>query len=319
MLKDIMPTSTSLLRRYHAFPGIVHGALYMTAAAFCFAVMNAVVREASASLHPLQIAFFRNLFALLFILPWLAKVGMAGFATRQIRLHGIRAVFGMIAMSLWFTSVTLLPLAEAVALNFTLPLFAIAGAALFLRERVGPRRWAATSVGFLGMLVILRPGVTDMTWATSLPIIAAVFMAGSVLMVKKLSASDSAATMVLYMNLLMTPLSLLPALFVWQWPDWTTLGLLALLGLLAMFAHLALGSAYAKADASAIMPFDYMRLPFVAVMAYMLYGEVADLWTWVGAAIIGGSAVYIAHREAMLAIREGTKPTVAESARGRKD
>ena len=289
----------------------------MTAAAFCFAAMNAAVREASASLHPLQIAFFRNLFALLFILPWILKGGAVGLATGRFTLHGFRALFGMIAMSLWFTSVTLLPLPEAVALNFTLPLFAIAGAAFFLRERVGPRRWGATAVGFLGMLVILRPGFAEMTYATSLPIIAAVFMAGSVLMVKKLSATESAAAMVFYMNLLMTPMSLVPALFVWQWPDLVTLGLVAFLGLLAMLAHLALGTAYAKADASAVMPFDYMRLPFVAVLAYVLYGEVADIWTWLGGAIIAGSSIYIAHREAVAGAREGTKPTAGQSARGR--
>lgn len=288
----------------------------MTVAAFCFAAMNVAVREASAELPPLEIAFFRNLFALLFIAPWILKGGIASLATRRFPLHSLRAVFGIAAMSLWFTAVTLMPLPEVVALNFTLPLFVIIGAAVLLGEKVGPRRIAATAVGFCGMLVILRPGFVELTWVAALPILAAVFMAGSVLMVKRLSDTESAGAMVFYMNLLMTPLSLVPALFDWHWPDPSMWGLLALLGLLAMLAHLALATAYGKADASAVMPFDYMRLPFVALLAYAYYGEVADLWTWVGAAIIASSAIYIAHREAKVSGRENTKPIAAEAPRG---
>lgn len=310
-----MRLSFSLQRHYHAIPFVIQGALYMTVAAFCFAAMNVAVREASATLPPLEIAFFRNFFALIFIAPWLLKGGIAGLTTRRFPLHSLRAVFGIAAMSLWFTAVTLMPLPEVVALNFSLPLFVIAGAALLLGERVGPRRIAATVVGFCGMLVILRPGFMELTWIASLPILAAVFMAGSVLMVKRLSDTESPTAMVFYMNLLMTPLSLVPALFDWHWPDPEVWGLLAFLGLLAMLAHLALAIAYSKADASAIMPFDYTRLPFVAVLAYLYYGEVADLWTWVGAAIIAGSAIYIAHREAKVAGRQN-KPKAAEAPHG---
>jgi drug/metabolite transporter (DMT)-like permease len=245
------------------------------------------------------------------------RQGRAAFRTERLSLHVWRAVTGIIAMFIWFSAVVLVPLAEAVALNFTLPLFAIIGAALVLRERVGARRWSATFLGFLGMLVILRPGFQEVTWATTLPIIAAVFMATSVLMVKRLSDPESAPTIVLYMNLFMTGLSLVPALFVWRWPDLHSLGATIGLGFLAMVAHLALARSYAKADASAVMPFDYMRLPFIAAIAYPLYGEVADLWTWTGAAIIAGSAFYIARREAALARANKASITAAHAARGR--
>ena len=103
------------------------------------------------------------------------------------------------------------------------------------------------------------------------------------------------------MNLLMTPMSLIPALFVWRWPSPETLVYLAGIGLLATVAHLFLTRAYMRADASAIMPFDYMRLPFVAALGFLLYGEMPDAWTWTGAAIIAASAFYIARREAVLA------------------
>ena len=273
----------------------------MTAAALCFAFMNVFVREASEELHPVQIAFFRNLFALVFMLPWLMRVGTSGLRTERMGLHIWRAVVGLLAMFTWFTAVALNPLADAVALNFTLPLFATAGAAMFLPEKVGLRRWGATLVGFLGMLIILRPGFAEVSLVTSLPILAALFMAGSVLILKTLSGTENPNAMVFYMNVIMTPLSLIPALFVWAWPSWPILVQMVLLGFLASLAHLALARSYAKADASAVMPFDYTRLPFVALLAYLLYGETADLWTWVGAAVIAGSAIYIAQRENRLA------------------
>jgi len=263
--------------------------------------MNIAVRESSAELHPIQIAFFRNVFALVFILPWLLRVGRSGLRTSRMGLHIWRTIIGLLAMYLWFSSVVLVPLAEAVALNFTLPLFATAGAALFLPEKVGLRRWSATCVGFLGMLVILRPGFTELTPPMVLPIVAAAFMASSVLIVKTLSDTENPNAIVLYMNLFMTPLSFIPALFVWRWPSPTIWLYLVALGLLATLAHLCLTRAYTKADASAIMPFDYARLPFIACLAYFLYGEVADVWTWIGAGIIAGSAFYIANREAKIA------------------
>ena len=296
-----MPAVPSLSERIRAIPAPVQGALYMTGSAFLFACMNAAVRGAAVELDPLQIAFFRNFFALLFILPWLLKVGMRGLHTRRFGTHIWRTVIGLIAMCIWFTAVVRVPLTEAVALNFTLPLFATAGAALFLPEKVGPRRWSATFIGFLGMLVILRPGFNELSPEMALPIVAAVFMAMSVLIVKSLSGSDHPNTIVLYMNLMMTPLSLIPALFVWRWPSAEVWIMLILLGLMATLAHLLLTRAYTKADASAVMPFDYARLPFVALIGIFLFGESQDLWTWVGAAIIAGSAFYIARREAQVA------------------
>lgn len=275
----------------------------MTAAAFCFSVMNYLVRIGAEEMEPVQVAFFRNLFALLFMLPWLARVGLSGLATRRLSTHVWRAVLGLMAMLCWFYAVTLLPLAEAVSLNFTVPLFATAGAALFLGETVRARRWSATAAGFLGVMVILRPGFGEMTAVMALPIVAAAFMAASTLVVKSLSDTESPSAIVFYMNLFLTPMSLVAALFVWRWPSWEVLGLMAVLGMLAAVAHIALTRAYTKADASAVMPFDYSRLPFIAAIGFFAFGEVPDHWTWIGAAIIAGSAIYIAHREARIARR----------------
>jgi drug/metabolite transporter (DMT)-like permease len=308
-----MAREDDLSARLRAIPAPIQGALYMTAAAFCFSVMNVFVRLAAEGMAALQIAFFRNFFALVFMLPWLARAGFESLRTTRIKLHLLRSFFALLTMITWFSALALLPLSEAVALNFTVPLFATAGAALVLGEVVRARRWTATVVGFLGTLIILRPGFVEVTPAMALPILAALTMACATLTVKSLSRSESAATIVIYMTLFLTPLSLIPALFVWQWPDWETLGYLVGLGGSGALAHLLLTIAYGKADASAVIPFDYARLPFVAVIAFFLFGEIPDLWTWLGAAVIAASAIYIAHREAQV-VAAGA---ASESARAR--
>jgi drug/metabolite transporter (DMT)-like permease len=270
----------------------------MVGATFGFSLMAGLIRYASASLDPLQIVFFRNAFALLFMLPWLARVGFGGLRTGRLGLHFTRAAFGLCAMSSWFTAVALLPLAQAVALNFTVPLFATIAAALVLGEIVRARRWTATIVGFLGVIVIVRPGFESVSPATALPVLAALFMAATAVAVKALSRTEDASAMVFYMNLFLAPMSLIPALFVWRWPDPATWLAVALIGLIAALAHQLLVRSFAKADASAVIPFQYARLPFSAGVGFLAFGEVPDIWTLVGALIIAGAAVYIAQREA---------------------
>ena len=295
------------------------GALYMTAASLGFSVMNVLIREVSVELEAAQIAFFRNFFAAAVMLPWLLHSGIAkALATENLKLHLLRAGVGLTAMLCWFYSISLLPLAQAVALNFTVPLFATLGAALILREVVRARRWSATLVGFLGVLIILRPGTTEISFVTGLPVLAALFMAASVLVVKTLSARDAPATIVLWMNLLLTPLSLIPALFVWRWPSLEALVMMAAIGAVAVLSHIALTRAYARADASAVLPFDYTRLPFIAFFAFLLYGEVPDLWTWVGAAVIAASSIYIAQREAKVARERAASGVAAAGPQGRE-
>ncbi len=320
-----MSSSRSLLTRGSSLSVPLQGALYMTAAAFLFAMMNGAIRllgdgvaaADGTGMHPFQIAFLRNFFALSLMLPWLLRQGPAVLKTDRLNVHLWRAAFGLCAMLCWFSAVAYLPLAEAVALNFTVPLFATAGAALVLGEVVRARRWSATVVGFLGVLIILRPGFVEVTPLMSLPVIAACFMAVSVLIVKSLSGTEKPVAIVLYMNLLLTPLSLLPAAFVWRWPSLGEIGLGLFIGSCAVLAHIAFTRAFARSDASAIMPFDYARLPFVAAVGYLLFGELPDLWTWIGAAVIAAAAIYIAQREAKVARERPTLRAGSESAQSR--
>jgi drug/metabolite transporter (DMT)-like permease len=302
---------------YAAVPDVSKGAALMVVSSFAFVTMNVLVRAASEYIPAFEIAVFRNIFAVCFMLPWLIRIGPGAFRTKRFGLHLARAAVGVTTLCLWFSALALVPLAEAVALNFTLPLFGIAGAVWILGEKVGPRRWLATVIGFMGVLVILRPGFAQVSPAMLLPIGAAVFMGLSSVLLKTLSSTESVGTNVLYMNVLMVPLSLIPAAFVWQWPPLEAFVILIPLGACAVLAHISLARAYALADASAMLPFDYFRLPFIAIYGFLIYGEIPLIWTWIGAAIIAGSTIYIARREAQLAKQHKAETVVAETPKGR--
>src|SRR5207302_5047225 len=174
-------------------------------------------------------------------------------------------------------------------------------AVLILHEVVRFRRWSALVLGFVGVLVIMRPGSERLDANLLIVLLSAATGAMNNITVKFLARTERPGTIVTFFMIYLTPLSLIPALFVWRMPDLSTFGALVGLGCLGTIAHISVARAYAAADASACAPFEFARLPFAALLGFLWFGEVTDLWTWVGAAIIAGSAVYVAHRGARLA------------------
>lgn len=298
-LTPIMTTGSTFNQRLGALPPIIQAMVWMIMGGITGGIMNVVIREAADELHPLEIVFFRNLFSLIFMVPFIARLGLGSLRTGKIGFFTLRAGVAFVSMVTWFIGITLVPLATATALNFTAPLFATVLAALLLGEQVRARRWSAIAIGLLGVLVILRPfGPFDPNMLMLLASAATAAM-GSIT-VKFLSRSESPVTIVTYMVIYLAPISLIPALFVWQWPTVHTLAYLVFLGLLGVASHLSVARALAVADASAIAPFEFMRLPYAALLGYLFFGERPDVWTWLGAAIIVASSLYVAHREARL-------------------
>jgi drug/metabolite transporter (DMT)-like permease len=280
----------------------------MSGAAVTFSAMNTVIRVLGQELPAVELAFFRNFFSLLVMLPWIARYGLGSLNLRRFRLYSLRALLGLISMLFWFSAVAMIPLAEAIALSFTGPLFATAAAALVLRETVGWRRWAAVIVGFVGVLIIVRPGQVEMSLGASLVLLSALCMAAGALLVKTLARTEPAPAIVAYMVIYLAPMSLVPALFVWQWPQPQHWFPLFVLGAFGALAHLC----YTRSLASAVMPFDYLRMPFGAAMAFVLLAEVPTVWTWAGAGVIVASTMYIAQREMQLRGRRPGAPDVAQ-------
>lgn len=266
-----------------------------------FACTNAMIQHIGTEVHPFQVVFFRNFFSLMCLMPWVVATRFAVLRTGRVGLYATRSLTSLASMLTWFYGLTVMPLPDATALNFTMPLFAAMGAALFLKEKVRFRRWAAIAAGFIGMLIIVRPGAGSVTADALIVLASCIFSAATTLQVRALAQSDSSFTMVTYMVLFITPMSLGPALMVWSWPSWEMLGWMALVGAVLTLGHLALARAFHLAEASALMPYDYVKLPLTAVIAYLLYGQVMDVWGWIGAGIIAGSSVYVARREAKLA------------------
>lgn len=281
-------------------PDALRGALWMVLACACFSSMNGIVRHLAADLEPLVIVFFRCLFGMVAMAPWLMRSGLASLYTRRPWLHAARAALGVVAMGAWFTGLGMMPLAEAVALSFTTPLFASIAAVLILGEVMRARRWSATIIGFAGAMIILRPGLVTLDVAVALIIGAALLMSISQTLVKLLSRGEHPNAIVFWLVFLLTPLSLIPALAVWQTPSGEQFLWLLALGAVATLGHQAMARSFAVADITAVLPIDFIRLPFATAIGFFAFAELPDMWTWVGAAVIVASAVYIAHREARL-------------------
>jgi len=307
-------SATRLATAWRALPSTVRGTLLALTAMAIFPATHSAVRFLSSSIHPLEISFFRNFFGLMFMAPWFWRAGLHGLKTDKPHLHLIRAITGTSAITAWFWGLQLLPVADATALSFTAPFFITVLAALVLGEKVGWRRASAVAVGFAGAMVIVRPGFQAVNVGAFLVLGSSVFAASSITLMKLMSRSHSSEAIVAWMFLLMTPLSFVPALFVWTWPTLPELTLLLFIGAGATVSHLIWVKALSLVDASYLTNFEYSRLPYAALFGFLIFSEWPDLMTWVGAFIIIAAAAFVARREITQARdRARTIPTAPDA------
>jgi drug/metabolite transporter (DMT)-like permease len=264
-------------------------ALLMLGASAALAATLASVRQLPA-INPIEIAFFRYLFGVALFLPWLMRERTVFPPTRRIGRHIFRAASGLAGMTSLFFAARLMPLAEATSLSFTAPLFAVIGGTLVLREHVSPHRWLYTASGFLGALIILRPGAATISPGALIALAGAVFIAMATLSAKTLARTERATTIVFYFTALVTPLSLLMALPVWTTPGLADWSWLILIALLATASQMLLTEALRQADATFVLPFDYSQLVFSALLGLAIYAEVPSLHTVIGTLVIAGAA-----------------------------
>ena len=278
----------------------MRGALWMVLACFLFMTMSAMIRKVSADIPAFEMVAIRNVFSLLTVLPFLLRLGRGALYSSRPGLLVFRSVIMICTMMTWILAVQGLNLADATALSFSAPLFATVGAALFLGEKVGLRRWTAIAVGFAGMLIIVRPGIVELSIPAMLAMANAVMTAINGLTAKVLTRTERPETIVLYLYVLTMPLSAIPAIFVWQTPAMVDVFWLAVMGVLVALGHICLTRAYAAADASAIQPYDFAKVVFASIIGFVLFSELPDLWTWLGIFIIFAATVYTARREAIV-------------------
>ena len=284
--------------------------LLMLFSTVLFGLMAVVIRLASETQHPFEIAFFRNLFGLLFTLPLLFKHGPGLLKTAKLPLYLLRCAIGTVGMMAGFWAIVHLPLAQAVAISYSTPLFVTIGAVWVLGETVRARRWAAVLIGFIGVIILLRPDADTFAGASLVALLAAVMSASVAISIKFLTRTESPDAIVVFTTALWVPMSLVPASLFWQTPSGITWLWLVLAGLFGTVAHMCWTRALQLGDASILTPISFMQVLVVGVFGWWLFGESVDRYTLIGALIIFGSNLYLAHREISRAKPAVTDPEI---------
>ncbi len=296
MAEPIAPTPSTTVRPIPARPGV--GIAWMGTAAFGSSAMNGMIREASLDIHAFEIAFFRNVFGLLALAPMLLKAGLRRtLRTSRPGLHVLRGSLNAVAMLSFFYAVTVTPLATVAALGFTAPLFAALLAIPFLGERPGWRRWAGLCMGFVGALVIIRPGLTDVSLGALMVLLSSAAWAGTLIVIKILARTDTSLTITIFAAVFLTPITLFAALFAWTTPTAATWLLLIGIGAFGSLTQWSIAQAFHEADATVVLPFDFTKLLWSAAIGYLFFAEIPDPLTLLGGSLILASVTYVAYRE----------------------
>jgi drug/metabolite transporter (DMT)-like permease len=268
------------------FQPVVRAALWMSGALTSFMAMAIAGRELAAELTTFQILFFRSIVGLVAVAILLQGSGWAQVRTRVFRTHLIRNIAHFGGQYGWFYGIALIPLTEVFAIEFTMPIWTAILATLILGERMNGLRALAVAVGFIGVLVILRPGIAAVSPAALAVLASAAAYATSHVFTKRLSGTETPLTILFYMTIIQLPLALVPSLPDWVWPSAAMWPWVLVVALTALSAHYCLARAFRLADATVVVPMDFLRLPLIALLGLLLYGEALKIWVLLGAGII---------------------------------
>ena len=285
---------------WNPLTGNVKGALFMLLATFFGSIMAALIKHVGQRVPVFEILFIRQICVLLIISPVIIQTFDTVFRTKAFRLHLMRSFFAAIAMTTGFTALVHLPLAEVTAIGFARTLFTTLLAIVFLRESVGIRRWSVTIIGFFGVLIIIRPVPNNLNEYAFLALLSSLFVAGIVIVLRRLSQIEPAPTIMVYQTLFVTLVMAGPAFYFWINPTWQELVLIMLIGTLMSAMQWLTIQALKFAEAVAVAPIDYVRLLFATALGMLFFAETPTLWTIIGSSVIIGSTLYTIRRNAQL-------------------
>jgi len=276
------------------------GILWALVAAALFSVVIAMAKVAVNDYHVMQILFFRQVVVFLSSLPTTARAFPESLKSQRPGIHALRLIGAFIALSSGIWAVAVLPLTTATTLAFAQVFFVALLALWFLKEPVGLHRVSAVIVGFLGVIVVMRPGVDGFINLYALiPVFGAFGAAVAVTCVRKLSQTETTATLLVYQSIVVGTLAGVPLIWLWRTPDLLGLLLLLAMGILATIGQWIGVKALRLGEASVVGNMEYSKLIYAAILGYALFSEIPDAYTLIGAAIIIGSSAYIFHREMM--------------------
>jgi drug/metabolite transporter (DMT)-like permease len=280
-------------------PAALRGALWMVGALLSFSLMAISVRELLHTMGSFEILTIRSLMSLAFLLVLLPSRGLAALRTRHFGLHLLRNCFHFAGQYAWVYAISMLPLATVFAIEFTMPVWAAVLAMLFLGERLNQGRVVMLSLGVVGVFVMLRPGVGVIQPAALVMLLGAFAYASTMVATKRLAGKDSAFAILFYMAAIQLPLGLVPALPQWVWPGMRDLPWVFVIGAVGLSAHYCMTRAFRLADAMVVVPIDFLRLPLIAVVGMLLYGEPLELAIMLGAGVIFAGTFYSIRRESI--------------------
>lgn len=295
------PTSPVLLRDGERRSESGLGILFMLGGMFIFSAVDTQAKVLTETLHPIQIVWSRQLGLLIGVLVYMVFKGFSVLKTKHPRLQITRGLLAASSATLFIAAVSYVPLADAVAVSFIAPFIVTIMGALVLKEKVGIRRWTAVTIGFLGTMIVIRPGMGVVHPAVMIVMLAATFFALRQVLSRALSNSDQTATTVAYTALVGSLVLTFPLPFVWQWPSTNQeIILLVSIAIMAAIAEILVIKALEVAQAVVVAPVQYTLLIWGTMYGYLVFGQLPDIWTWVGALIIVATGIYTLHREAMV-------------------
>ena len=284
--------------RWLALSGNVRGIIWITFGTILFALTDVVVKRLGHSFHPFELSLFRYVVGFLMLAPVFWHMGRKGLRTNRIGLHLARLVLATLAQLGFFISVINLKLADATAIMFSKPLFTTVVAVVILSELVTKQRWTATIVGFIGVIIMMRPGTGVIDPIVLIAVAAALTFAVANILIRLMAPTEPPNRILFYYHIGGVALLIVPTIYVWQTPTGIEWGFLALIGVLTTLGMICYVRAYSIGEANAIGPIEYVRLIYAGLFGYFLFGEIVDIWTLVGGAIIIGSTLFIARDEA---------------------
>jgi drug/metabolite transporter (DMT)-like permease len=277
------------------------------------ALMVSSVKYLSEELNPITICFYRCVMGLILILPFIIKNNFKALKSQNIKLQFSRAMINIISMISWFIAISIMHFEKAAALGFTTPLFTTILAIIILKEKIRFHRTAALLVGFIGIIVIVRPGYVPLELGTTLILFSAFTFSFVLIIVKKLSAIDSSVTIIFYHLLFSTPVFLILSLFYWEAINLNQLLIFTFMGAAGLLSHWCLAEAFKLSDTTFVMPLQFTKLIWASLIGLFIFDEQPDVLIWVGGIIIFTSVVYITYRETFK--KKGTtKPINADRA-----
>ncbi|MBT3990000.1 MAG: DMT family transporter [Rhodospirillaceae bacterium] len=280
----------------------------MLASSVFAAGMHVTVKYVALEIHPFEIFFLRQSIALVLLAPIFLNIGFAALKTERLGMHFMRGVFMTAGGMAWFWAISLVPLAKVTALNLSAVLFTVLAAIIFLKEASEWKRWAALIFGFIGVIVIVRPGYEIISFGVILVIVTRLFPAGARVLSKVLSRTERTPTIVVYGAVAMSVLSFIPAMMVWITPNLEQFFYIILVSIGGTLSQLSMVTAYKVGDIGAVEPFHFVRLIWAALFGFILFGEIPSIWVWIGASMIIAAVTYLAQGEARKKNPEAEQP-----------